>query len=200
MARLVVATGNRGKIAELSALFDGAVDVVSLAEAGLDSPEETGLTFTENAVLKATTASRESGLIAVADDSGIEVEALGGAPGVRSARYAGVGATDEANSAMLLRAMEGMPESERAARFVCAIAVAVPDGRCEVFHGTLDGVIGREARGTGGFGYDAVMVLADGRTVAELSAEEKNRISHRGKALRNALPYLRDVLDSASNA
>jgi XTP/dITP diphosphohydrolase len=196
MKRLLVATGNPGKISELSALFDGEVDIVSLAEAGLDSPEETGATFVENAVLKATSAARESGLIAVADDSGIEVDALGGAPGVRSARYAGDAATDEANRALLLRELEHVSERGRTARFVCAIAAATPDGRYEVFHGTLEGVITREPRGSGGFGYDPVMRLEDGRTVAELSADEKNRISHRGIALRNALPYLRDLLES----
>ncbi len=194
--RLLIATGNAGKIAELAALIGDQAEVVSLAEAGIASPEETGTTFEENAALKAVNAARESGLVTVADDSGIEVDALAGAPGVRSARFAGDDATDEQNTAKLLREMEEVPDEDRTARFVSVIVVATPDGRTKAFRGALEGMVGRSPRGSGGFGYDPVMVLPDGRTVAELEPAEKNRISHRGTALRNALPYIHELLES----
>lgn len=194
--KLLIATGNAGKVAEMKALVGDGVDVVSLADAGIPSPEETGDTFEENAALKATNAARDSGMVSVADDSGIEVDALWGAPGARSARYARHGATDDENTAKLLEELDRVPGQDRTARFVCVIAVATPDGRIRTFRATLEGMVGREPRGDGGFGYDPVMVLQDGRTVAELSAEEKNRVSHRGTALRNALPYIHELLDA----
>ncbi|HEV2127361.1 MAG TPA: RdgB/HAM1 family non-canonical purine NTP pyrophosphatase [Thermomicrobiales bacterium] len=198
MPRLLIATGNTGKIAEMEALIGDRAEVISLAEAGIESPEETGTTFEENAALKAVNAARESGLVTVADDSGIEVDALGGAPGVRSVRYAGDDATDEQNIAKLLHELEGVPDEARTAGFVSVIVVATPDGRARAFRGTLEGMVGRSPRGGGGFGYDPVMVLGDGRTVAELEPGEKNGISHRGTALRNALPYIHELLDSGA--
>ncbi len=196
MTRLLLATTNRGKIAELQDMLGSAADVVSLADIGATSVEETGTTFAENAELKARHGAEASGLVTVADDSGIEVDALNGAPGIRSARYAGEPGDDEQNRQKLMAELHGTPTEQRTARFVCEIAVATPAGELRTFHGTLEGRVAERPRGTGGFGYDSLMELPDGRTVAELTADEKNAISHRGEALRNALPYLQSVLDT----
>lgn len=196
MSKLLLATSNRGKIAELQDLLGSTVEVVSLSDLGVSSPEETGSTFAENAVLKARHGAAVSDLITVADDSGIEVDALGGAPGIHSARFAGLHGDDERNRQKLLADLRETPENLRSARFVCEIAVATPDGEVRTFRGTLDGRVAQEPRGSGGFGYDALMELPDGRTVAELAPEQKNAISHRGAALRNALPYLQTLLDT----
>ncbi|HYH12678.1 MAG TPA: RdgB/HAM1 family non-canonical purine NTP pyrophosphatase [Thermomicrobiales bacterium] len=197
MRRLLIATGNQGKIAEFRALIaTDAVEIVSLHDVGVESPEETGTTFEENAVLKARHAAIASGLVAVADDSGVVVDALGGAPGVISARYSGPDATDASNRELLLRRLETSGALDRSARFECVIAVAHPDGRVETFDGTLEGTIASEERGTGGFGYDPIFELRDGKTVAELSGDQKNRISHRAMALQKALPYIHSVLDA----
>jgi XTP/dITP diphosphohydrolase len=194
MTRVLIATGNRGKIAEIQAMLGDAAEAVPLSVLGLEGAEETGSTFEENAILKARQGATESGLVTVADDSGIEVDALHGAPGVRSARYAGEPSDDERNRLKLLRELEN--NEDRSARFVCVIAVAAPDGSVKTFRGTLDGVVTRAPRGSGGFGYDSLLELPDGRTAAELSSAEKNAISHRGTALRNALPYLHELLVS----
>lgn len=196
MIQLLLATRNRGKIAELQAMLGPLVEVVSLADLDIDSPEETGATFAENAALKARHGAEASGLVTVADDSGIEVDALDGAPGIRSARYAGEPGDDERNRVKLLEEMRGVLTERRSARFVSEIAVATPGGEVRTFRGTLDGQVAETPRGSGGFGYDSLLQLPDGRTVAELSPEEKNAISHRGVALRNALPYLHTVLES----
>lgn len=197
MNRLLVATGNPGKIEEFRTLLAGSsVEIVSLRDVDVESPEETGATFQENAVLKAVHAATASGLVAVADDSGIAVDALGGEPGVLSARFAGSDASDEANRRLLLeRIADRTDAAERTARFVCVIAVAMPNGRAELFEGTLEGVIAAQERGTGGFGYDSIFEIDSGRTVAELSPEEKNRISHRARALKKALPCIESILD-----
>lgn len=197
MNRLLVATGNPGKIEEFRTLLAGSsVEIVSLRDVGVESPEETGATFQENAVLKAVHAATASGLVAVADDSGIAVDALGGEPGVLSARFAGSDASDEANRRLLLeRIADRTDAAERTARFVCVIAIAMPNGRAELFEGTLEGVIAAQERGTGGFGYDSIFEIDSGRTVAELSPEEKNRISHRARALKKALPCIESILD-----
>jgi XTP/dITP diphosphohydrolase len=200
MIQLLLATGNRGKIAEFQALLGPSVDVVSLADLGIDSPEETGETFAENATLKARHGAAASGLVTVADDSGIEVDALDGAPGIRSARYAGEPGDDERNRQKLLRELHGMPAQDRSARFVCDIAVATPEGETRTFHGTLEGRVAESLRGDGGFGYDSLLELPDGRTVAELTPEEKNAISHRGMALRTALPYIHTVVEAMASA
>lgn len=194
MNRILVATGNAGKINELKALLGSGIEVLSLTDIRLEGAEETGSTFEENAVLKARQAAHQSGMIAVADDSGIVVDALGGDPGVRSARYSGPAATDARNREKLLRELLDTPDAGRTARFVCVIAVVAPDGRSQTFAGTLEGVVSRSERGTGGFGYDSIFELSDGRTAAELTPDEKNRVSHRGKALRNALPYIHSLL------
>jgi XTP/dITP diphosphohydrolase len=200
MSRVLIATGNPGKIAELQAMLGPAVDVVSLSELAIESPEETGATFAENATLKARHGAAASGLVTVADDSGIEIDALGGAPGVRSARYAGEPGDDERNRRKVLRELAGTPEMARGARFVAVIAVAAPNGQVQTFRGTLDGRVTDAPRGEGGFGYDSLLELPDGRTVAELSADEKNAISHRGTALRNALPFLHELLDNGAES
>jgi XTP/dITP diphosphohydrolase len=187
---LVLATNNEGKRMELQALLGERFHVTTMAEMNLASPDETGMTFAENAVLKAVEAARTTGLVALGDDSGLEVLALHGEPGVRSARYAGVPANDANNRALLLQRMAGLPRSRRAARFVCALAVASPSGEVDIVEGTCDGIITGSERGTNGFGYDALFELPDGRTFAELSSSEKSRVSHRGHAVRQALPVI----------
>jgi XTP/dITP diphosphohydrolase len=190
--KLLVATTNRGKLLEFRALLaDLPFELVDLMGAGVsDEIEETGTTFEENARLKAEGYAGLSGMLTLADDSGLEVAALGGEPGVYSARYGGE-ATAEARYRLLLRKLEGVPFHERLARFVSVIAIADPMGRVETVEGTVGGVIEFEPRGTGGFGYDPVFLLIDrGVTMAELDPDEKNRISHRAEALRKARPIL----------
>jgi XTP/dITP diphosphohydrolase len=191
--RVVLATGNRGKLRELRSLLeDFSLEVVPQSELGVGSVEETGTTFEENAVLKARHAARVTGLPAIADDSGLEVDALDGRPGVRSARYAGEDATDADNNARLLDELAGAAEP-RTARYRCVIAyVASPDAEPLLARGSWEGAIGREARGHGGFGYDPLFLVGDGRcTAAELPADEKNRVSHRGQALQELVAQLR---------
>jgi len=192
---LVLASKNAGKIRELQAMLTGTgIEVVGLNPAAPDV-EETGETFQENALIKARAAARATGLPALGEDSGLEVDALGGEPGIRSARW--VSGTDEDRYQALLRRMEGIPAGRRTARYVSCIAIVTPAGREEVVMGTLEGEIGFAPRGTGGFGYDPVFVLPDGRTVAELSLAEKNAISHRSKSLAKALALLPGLLEGA---
>ena len=191
--RLLVATRNKGKLRELASLLSGLpMRVVSLDDVGIDDEvEETGATFEENAVLKATAYARASGLTTLADDSGLEVDALGGEPGVRSARYAGPDADDAARVGLLLRRLREAPGGGRQARFRCVIAVAEPDGGARTFAGECEGVIADAPRGRNGFGYDPVFLLpGTGRTMAELSSEEKDAVSHRGMAARRAAAAL----------
>jgi XTP/dITP diphosphohydrolase len=189
--RVVLATGNRGKLAEFQLLLVAAgVELLPQSQFGIEPPEETGTTFEENAVLKARHAARLSGLPALADDSGLEVDALGGGPGVHSARYAGADASDAANVAKLLSALDGVPAARRGARFRCVIAfVHDADDKAPLLaSGSWEGRILEAARGTGGFGYDPVFLdEASGRSVAELSPQDKNARSHRGQALRALL-------------
>jgi len=191
---LVVATGNPGKLREFRSLLAGLpFELVSLADLRVASPRETGSTFMANALLKARHAAAASGAAAIADDSGLEVDALGGAPGIYSARYAGTDADDGANNAKLLAALEGRPPQGRGARYRCALAFfdAAADTLLTA-EGVWEGTILDEPRGTGGFGYDPYFWLPElGRTAAELDPEEKNRRSHRGIALR----ALRDQID-----
>ena len=161
---------------------------------GLESPEETGATLRENADLKALYAARSSGMLALADDSGLEVDALGGAPGVRSARFAGEPPDDARNREALLAALADIPPGRRDARFICAVTIATPDGIIWTSEGMLSGTILDHERGTRGFGYDSVFLLPDGRTVAELLDEEKNAMSHRSAAIREILPPLQLAL------
>lgn len=194
MRTIVLATKNRAKVTELSALLaDARIHVASTTEVLPASfeVEETGLTFEDNAWLKAEAVCAATGLPALADDSGIEVDALGGRPGVYSARFAGPLASDEENNARLLDELRGVPPERRTARFVCALAFAVPDGpglarRVRVVRETIEGFVVDAPRGTGGFGYDPLFEPREfpGETTAEMAPERKNAISHRGRALR----------------
>lgn len=185
--KLLLATKNRGKVREVSEILSGlGVEVVCLADLpGAPEVDEDGETFVENARKKAHALASWSGSMTLADDSGLEVEALGGRPGVRSARYAGDRATDEENNRKLLEELRGIGPEARRARFRCVMVLAAPDGREWVTEGTWEGVIAAEPRGSSGFGYDPVFLLPEqNRTVAELLPEEKNRMSHRAMALR----------------
>lgn len=192
--RLVLATGNPGKLRELRAILAPAkVEVLPLSDFTTAAAEETGTTFVDNALLKARFAARMAGLPAIADDSGLEVDALGGGPGVRSARYAGEGADDAANNALLLRELGRVPDERRTARYRCAMAYvrSADDPAPIVREASWDGRIGHAPRGNGGFGYDPLFVVAGGeRTAAEFAADEKNRVSHRGQALRSLVAAL----------
>ncbi len=187
MKRLVVATSNEGKVVEIRAALPDDVQVETLKDhPSIAMPEETGETFAANASLKAEHVAKVLGVPALADDSGLVVDALDGAPGVRSARYAP--GTDRDRYLHLLRNLEGV--QERAARFVCAIAFAIPGAPTHVEEGKCEGTIGGEPVGDGGFGYDPVFVVDDGRTMAQLSVAEKNARSHRGRALAKMRPHL----------
>ncbi len=187
---VVLATANKGKEAEFRRLLPPIVRVLGLAEANVILPAETGTTFAENACVKALAAAEQAGTLALADDSGLSVDALGGAPGVRSARFAGEEASDEQNREALLAALSDVPDALRTARFVCAVAVARPEGIVAQAEGVCEGTIAPSPSGNFGFGYDPVFVLPDGRRMAELVPEEKNLISHRAKAYRHVLPVL----------
>lgn len=188
MNRIILASGNPGKLRELGSLLAHAgLALVPQSAFGIEPPPETGTTFLDNALLKARHASRATGLPALADDSGIEVDALAGRPGVYSARFAGEGATDEANLRKLLEALAQVPQERRRARYQCVIALvrSHDDPAPLIARGTWEGRITRAPRGTGGFGYDPIFVPAgSSRTAAELDAAEKNAQSHRGQALR----------------
>lgn len=199
MTKLVLASRNRGKLKELNQLLGGlGYEVISLEYFnGLPEIEETGITFQENAVLKAREAARMTGNLCLADDSGLEVDYLGGAPGVYSSRFAGPEKDDLANNTKLLSLLEGVPFQERTARFRCVVAVASPEGLAETVEGVCEGIIGVEPKGYNGFGYDPLFVVEGlGRTMAELDSETKNKISHRAKAFLKAVPILKNYLDN----
>ena len=187
-ARLVLATGNAGKLREMRAILaPWGVEVCPQSEFTRAAAEETGLSFVENAILKARFAAEASGLPAIADDSGLEVDALHGAPGIYSARYAGPGADDAANNDRLLRDLESVPDAERSARYRCAMVYLrwALDPAPLVCQASWEGRIGRLPRGRGGFGYDPLFLVDEGaQTAAELEAAHKNEVSHRGRALR----------------
>jgi XTP/dITP diphosphohydrolase len=194
--RLLVATGNPGKLKEIEQLLKGCeIEIVSLQQ--LDNPPEIiedGATFADNAVKKAREMAAYSGLITLADDSGLVVAALAGAPGVHSARYAGEPADDRANNAKLLAELAGIPDDRRQAAFHCVMALAWPDGRWRTFDGRIEGRLLKEERGNGGFGYDPLFLVPEyGQTTAELAPAIKNRISHRGQALKKVLPLLQEL-------
>ncbi|GBD18465.1 dITP/XTP pyrophosphatase [bacterium HR27] len=196
--RVVLATANPGKLREFRSLLPTCIDLVSATELGVDLPPETGNTFAENALLKARAVTRVTGLIALADDSGLEVDALGGRPGVHSARFAGENATDAQNIALLLEQLRGVPPERRTARFRAVIAFVAPDGREALAEGTVEGTIVETPRGEHGFGYDPVFLpLSEQRTFAEMTLEEKNRLSHRARALERAVAILREWLGCA---
>jgi len=193
MKKILLATSNRKKIEEFRAMFEGlGMEVLSLADfPGLVLPPEEGETFAENALSKARFAAAAAGIPALADDSGLVVDGLGGAPGVFSARYAGEGAADGENIQKLLHEMRGMEEEARTARFICVLAYVEPGGIEKTFTGTLEGRITTRLAGRGGFGYDPVFFIPEkGCTAAVLSMEEKNSISHRGRALRRFREWL----------
>ena len=194
-SRLLVATRNEGKLRELSPLLGGVpYRLVSLDDVGIDfDVKETGSTFKENAVLKATAYCRASGLLTVADDSGLEVDVLGGDPGVRSARYAGEDASDVERNELLLRNLSTFPRETWTARFRCAIAIAMPDSEDPaIVEGQVEGLITDHPRGDNGFGYDPVFYLPDlSVTMAELPSSLKNELSHRGIAARKAVETLK---------
>lgn len=188
---LALATNNKHKLQEIRAILDGCFDkLLSLSELGIDVEiEETGSTLEENALIKAREIVRLTGLPSLADDTGLMVDALDGAPGVYSARYAGVEHNDKANRDLLLANLKGI--ENRSAHFATVIALCYPDGTYKIAHGRVDGVITLEERGTGGFGYDSLFLSSElGKTLAEASPEEKNSVSHRGRALRNMVELL----------
>lgn len=205
MDRIVLATRNPGKVAEMRPLFAGlGLETFSLSDfPGLPEVEETGLTFEENALLKARAVSAATGLVALADDSGLEVDALGGAPGVHSARYSaepGRPATPERNNAKLLEAMRDVPDAKRSIRFICVMAVCAPhNAECLVTRGAWEGRLNRELVGAGGFGYDPLFFDPElNLSAAQLTREQKNQRSHRGKAacaLRQAWPDFLEKLN-----
>ena len=191
--KLLLATSNRGKLRELSELLgDVPFELISLADVGIDTDvEETGLTFEDNAVLKAETYRDLSGMLTLADDSGLEVDALGGEPGVRSARYAGPDASDSDRIRVLLSNLADTPESSWTARFRCVIALAAPEQTTKLYSGVCSGRIVREPRGENGFGYDPVFLFPElGLTMAELTSEQKNAVSHRALAVREVVNAL----------
>lgn len=197
-ATIVVATGNAHKLVEIEAILSEALPgtrFVALGQLGdFDDPEETGTTFAENALIKAHAAVAETGLAAVADDSGLVVDALDGAPGVYSARYAGVHGDDAANNAKLMRELADVPEAERTARFMSVVALVRADGTELTGTGACEGHVGFEGRGEYGFGYDPFFLPNDtpGKTMAELTPKEKNAISHRFHALKDLCSKLAD--------
>ncbi|HHO68483.1 MAG TPA: XTP/dITP diphosphatase [Gammaproteobacteria bacterium] len=192
--RIVLASSNAGKVREINQLLSGSgLEVLPQTEFGVADIEETGLTFVENAILKARNAAQHTGLPAIADDSGLEVDALNGAPGIYSARYAGEGASDRDNLEKLLEALHDVPEQRRTARFQCLMVYMRHglDPTPLIFQGTWEGRILFEPRGSGGFGYDPVFFVPDqGCASAELPPEVKNRLSHRGQALRQLVAAL----------
>ncbi len=194
MSELLLATNNKGKVREYKHMLkDLPFELVSPAEVGINTEvDEVGESLEENARLKATTSARQSRLLTLADDSGLEVDVLGGEPGRLSARYAGEGASDRDRVDYLLSRLKDVPEEKRSARFRCVIAIATPDGEVEFCSGECPGVITLEPRGEEGFGYDPIFYLPElGKTMAELTLEEKNRVSHRGRAAREAIELLR---------
>ena len=197
VAQVLLATRNQKKLGELQRILGEQVQVIGLADVP-EFPEEpeTGATFEENAVDKAVQAARETGLLSLADDSGLTVDALNGMPGVLSARWSGRHGDDQANIDLLLGQLNDVPDERRGGGFVCTLALATPDGEHSVVRGEWRGRILREMRGANGFGYDPLFVPddGDGRTSAEMSPVEKDALSHRGRAIQLMLPALRSAL------
>ena len=200
--KIIFATGNQNKMREIREMMGNLpVEILSMKEAGIKADiREDGTTFEENAAIKAKAVAellpeQDRDTIVLADDSGLEIDALNGEPGIYSARYMGEDTSYHVKNAELIRRLEGVPAEKRTARFVCAVAAVLPDRTCLTVRGTIEGRIGYEERGSNGFGYDPIFMLPDrGCTTAELPPEEKNKISHRGKALRLMEEKLRGIL------
>lgn len=196
MSRIVFATGNAGKMREIrSILADLGMEILSMKEAGVAIDiEENGSTYEENALIKARAVAAVTKDIVLADDSGLEIDYLNGEPGVYSARYLGEDTSYSVKNANLMSRLDGVPEEKRTARFVCAIAAVLPDGREFTTRAAIEGRIGYEEKGEGGFGYDPIFYVPEfGKTTAELTADEKNQVSHRGKALQLMKEELRKL-------
>lgn len=196
--RILFATGNQGKMKEVREILANlGVEVISMREAGVSAEiVEDGETFEENAVIKARTIMELTGEVTLADDSGLEIDALGGEPGVYSARYMGEDTSYHIKNNDLIRRLSQVPRQQRTARFVCSIAAAFPDGEIITTDGVIEGLIGYEEAGENGFGYDPIFVVPQlGCTTAQLSDEQKNEISHRGKALRKMKEELRKRME-----
>ena len=199
--RIVFATGNEGKMREVRRILSPLqMEILSMKEAGVSAePEETGSTFEENACIKAKACAarlNDSGTIVMADDSGLEVDALGKEPGIYSSRFMGEDTPYTVKNMTIVKRLEGVPDEERTARFVCAIAAVMPDGTTITAQDTIEGRIGYGEKGNNGFGYDPIFYLPDrGCTTAELTADEKNKISHRGKALQKMSAELQKVIE-----
>ena len=192
--KFVIDTHNPGKVVEFKRLLE-PMGIQAVMVEDLSEPDETGTTFAENAYIKAAAACRETGLPAVADDSGLCVDYLDGAPGIYSARFMGEDTSYDVKNTALVEKLSGVPDEKRTARFACAIACALPDGRILTSYGTMEGRIGYEIKGENGFGYDPIFFLPEyGCTSAEISAEKKNELSHRGKALRSMKVKLEKLL------
>lgn len=200
--KIIFATGNEGKMKEIRMILaDLQIPVLSMKEAGITADiVEDGTTFEENAVIKAQAiaeyAGKEENIVVLADDSGLEIDYLNKEPGIYSARYMGEDTSYTIKNANLIERLDGVPDEKRTARFVCAIAAAMPDGSSAVTRGTIEGIIGYEEKGENGFGYDPIFYLPEYQCYsAELAPEEKNKISHRGKALELMKEQLRNVLE-----
>ena len=197
MKKIIFATTNENKVREVRMMMDGLdVELCTMKEAGVDVDiVEDGTTFEENAIIKAKTIMEITGEIAIADDSGLEVDYLDGAPGIYSARFLGEDTPYSEKNADIIRRLEGVEGSDRSARFVCAMAVAFPDGRIRTCRGTIEGVIDYKEKGTNGFGYDPIVYVPEyGMTTGEMEPELKNSISHRGKALEQVKKILEEEL------
>ena len=197
MHKIILATGNLNKVREISASLKGSsIEIMPQSMFNVPDADETGTTFVENAIIKARNCAAHTGEAAMADDSGIEVDALGGAPGVHSARYSGEHANDEKNTALLLRNMENVPDGKRTARYWCVMVYmrSASDPTPIICLASWEGVIIREKRGTNGFGYDPVFLIPElGKTAAEVSLEVKNSMSHRAKAIKMMTERLREI-------
>lgn len=198
VSKIVFATGNAGKIKEIQKILgDLGAEIVSMKEAGINIDiEENGTTYEENALIKAREVAKYTDAVVMADDSGLEVDYLNKEPGIYSARYMGEDTPYSVKNANLISRLEGVPDEKRTARFVCAIAAVLPNGEELCTRGTIEGIIGYEERGEGGFGYDPIFFVPEfGKSTAELTADEKNKVSHRGKALEKMKEALKGYED-----